>query len=626
MQATATTPLREHERPMSWARAVVIATGFFFITAILVGQLPSYIFTISTLSTLARFEQGALDLGLLAVGFGLIALTTAFLYDPKPIFPWPLFAVVGLALSAVGIYMDWQVAIGIGSQNPLTGQPGWGEFLTTIVSQSASGSTTYWPSPNQGYLFQPAWFQPESIDLSSIGMIAILIGLGLFLVAILNPFALRGRLSGPLHSLLIRFSIGLSIVIIALFLTIQTFAGTTHNFLLGTAINILLFIALCLAMAAVLIWLLPVMVANRQRFMPSVYLHGVVGLLGSVGVPLLIIWVLMYPVVNLIHGFDSQEIFVQCALKNQIPASCTFTPYSGYIICAIVFTMTFGLLIAGLYFWSTRRDSVVLGGTMGLLFLAITVTIIHVDDPVQLPMGLMIATGIAVVAFFWTWSTQREFASTQAQQLGCAGQWLVLGTLLLIYLFGFAIFSMPNFFETEALALFYIPGRGQLHDAFWAMLLMGGLAALQLVFLAQRRPMSNLRKFAMWVMLIAVALMVIGAIQGFHRNVLELGVNAMEGSDAVFVTGICFEIVGVLVALYGAYRARGALSLWPVVIVVSVLLSAGLGVVVYSFSTPYPELIVFAFVLAMVGALAYTAAGPDELLLEESEEGAIAAT
>jgi hypothetical protein len=640
MQVTATAPLREHERPMSWARAVVIATGFFFITAILVGQLPSYFFTISTLSTLARFEQGTLNLGLLAVGFGTIALEIAFLYDPKPLLPWPLFAVVGLASAVVGLYMDWQVYIGIHGTNPLTSQPGWAEFLTTAVRQSASGNNVYWPNPSQGYLFNPAWFQQGSVDLSSVGMIAILIGLGIFLVAVLNPFTLRGRLTGPLHSLLIRFSIGLALVLVALFLTIQTFANPNSDFFFvkgvtatgglgwvpGPASDIMLFIALCLAMGALLLWLLPVMVSARQRFMPSVYLHGVVGLLGFVGVPLLILWAIVYPLVNLVQSVDTQEIFVQCSLKNEIPASCTFTPYTGYVICAIVFTMTFGLLFAGLYFWSTRRDMVVLGGTIGMLYLAIAVTIVHVDDPAQLPMGLIIATGIAVVAFFWTWGTQREFAPTQAQQLGCVGQWLVLGTLLLIYLFGFAVFSMPNFFETEALALFYIPGPGQLHDAFWAMLLMGGLAALQFVVLVRRRPMSNLRKFAMWVMLVAVALFIIASIQGFHRDILQLGVNAMEGSDAVFVTGICFEIVGFLVALYGAYRARGLISFWPVVIMGMALIGVFLAVAVYSFTAAYPELIVFAFVLAMVGALGYTAAGPDEFPPEVVEEPAVATT
>jgi hypothetical protein len=633
MQATGTAPLREHERPMSWARAVLIATGFFFITAILVGQLPSYIFTVSTLSTLSRFEQGALDLGLLAVGFGIIAFAVVFLYDPKPIIPWPLFAVAGLALLVVGAYMDWQVWIGIQGQNPLTGQPGWGEFLTTPVP-GPNGTTTYWPIPGQSYLFHPAWFQVGSVDLSSVGIIAMVIGLGLFTVAVLNPFTLRGRLTGPLPSLLIRFSAGLAIVIVALYLTVQTFADPASNFfnvrgidvnghinwVPGPAADILLFIAFSLAVFALLLWLLPVMVGSRQHFMPPVYLHGVVGLLGSVGIPMLIIWAALYPVVNLIHGFDSQQIFVQCSQKTEIPASCTFTPYSGYIICTLVFSVTFGLLFLGLYFWTTRRDTVVMGGTIGLLYLAIAVTIIHVDDPAQTPMGLIIATGIALVAFFWTWSTQREFAPTQAQQLGCVGQWLVLGTLLLIYLFGFAVFSMPSFFETEALALFYVPGPGNLHDAFWAMLLLGGLVSLQLTFLIRRRPMSNLRKFAMWVMLVAVLLQIIGAIQGFHNNVLQLGVDAMEGSTAVFVTGICFEIVGVLVALYGAVRARGVISFWPIAIVVIVLLSVALGVVVYNFNSPYPELIVMAFILAMVGAFAYTAAGPDEFPPEEEGE------
>ena len=633
MQVATPAPLREHERPMSWARAVVIATGFFFITAILAAQLPAYFFTTSTLSTLSQFEQGALDLGLLAVGFGLISLTVVFLYDPKPLIPWPIFALGGLVLAVIGAYMDWQVWIGIHGSNPITGQPGWGEFLTTIVATLKSGTNIYWPNPTQGYLFNPAWFQVGSIDLSAIGVIAMLIGLGIFIVAALNPLVLRGRLTGPLPSLVIRFSIGLSIVIVALYLTVQTFAGVNSNFfnvrgvtlsgaiawVPGPAGNILLFIALCLTMFALLVWLLPIMVANRQHFMPPVYLHGVVGLLGSVGVPLLIIWAAVYPVINWVHGIDSQETFVQCSQKTEIPASCTFTPFSGYVICAIVFTLTFGLLIMGIYFWQARKNTVVLGGTIGLLFLAIAVTAIHLNDPTQTPMGLIIATGIATLAFFWTWSTQREFGSTQAEQLGCVGQWLVLGTLLLIYLFGFAVFSMPNFFETEALALFYQPGPGNLHDAFWAVLLMGGLAGLQFIFLVQRRPMSSLRKFAMWVMLVAGALEIIGAIQGFSVDVLQTGINGMEGSDAVFVTGICFGIVGVLVALYGAVQARGVISAWSVAIVVMVAISAGIGIVVYNFQQPYPELIVFAFIFAMSGALAYTAAGPDAYPPEEVE-------
>ena len=47
--------------------------------------------------------------------------------------------------------------------------------------------------------------------------------------------------------------------------------------------------------------------------------------------------------------------------------------------------------------------------------------------------------------------------------------------------------------------------------------------------------------------------------------------------------------------------------------------------IVYNFPQAYPELIVFAFVVAMVGALGYTAAGPDEFPPEEAEEPAVAA-
>jgi hypothetical protein len=603
MQVTATTPVREHERPMSWARAILIATGFFFVTAILTGQLPGYVFTTSTLSTLAQFEQGMLDLALLAIGIGVLCFEISFLYDPKPLIPWILFAVLGLGASVVGLFLVYMVSVGQPGTT-IFGQPGWPEFLPSAN----------WPTPGQSYLFHPAWFQLNSIDIPAVGMIAILIGLGMFFVAVLNPLTLAGKLAGPLHDLVVRVCIGAAFVTVAAYLTVYTFTQTYHASGTGAATpsgigNVLLFIALVLAMAGALLWLLPVMVARRQRFMPAVYLHGVVGLLGTVGVPLLIIWAVTYPLVNLIHGLDPTEVWVQCSQKTVIPGSCSFTPFTGYIIAAIVFTTTFGLLIAGLYFWSTRRDTVVMGGLIGMLYLAIAVTVIHVSDPIQLPIGLIIATAITIVAFVWVWSTQREFAPTAPQQLGCTGQWLVLGTLLLIYLFGFAVFSMPNFFESEALALFYQPGRLGLHDAYWATLILGGLTALQLTLLIRRRPMSRLRKFALWVLAISTVLELIGAIQGFHANVLTQGVDAMEGSHAFFLTGMIFQAVGVLTCLLGAVRARS--MPWIVTIIAVALVGIAVAIVAYSLPEAYPELVVFGVILASVGAYAYSVAGPD---------------
>ncbi len=619
MQVTAATPQREHEKPMSWARATLIAVGIFFATAILLGQVPGYIFNISTNAKLALLEQGTLDLGLLSVGLGVLALEISLLYDPKPLIPWPLFALLGAAITAVGGYLLYMVAFG-----------GWHELLPDAVttSRTVNGhaiiSTSTWPNPGQPYLFNPIWFQPGSIDILSVGELGLLIGLGMFFIAVLNPFVLSGRLVGPARDLIVRVCVAAALAIVAAWLTVYTFApavldttnvtvgqSTLGGFVKGSISNGLLFLALCLALLALLVWLLPVMVNARQEFMPGVYLHGVVGLFGNIGVPLLLIWALVYPVVFAIHNVDSQQIWVQCSEMNNVPNTCTFTPFTGYIICAIVFSIPFGLLSAGLYFWSTRRNMVVLGGTFALVWIGIGATVIHMSDPTQTPFGLLIAASIAILAFFWTWGTQREFAPTTAEQLGCVGQWLVLGTLLLIYLMGFSLLSIPSFFEIEALALFYHAGPGNLHDAFWGVALMGGLAALQMTFLIKRRPMTVLRKFSMWTMLFAVLLQIIAAIQGFHNDVLVQGVNAMEGSHALFVAAICFEIVGIAVALYSAYRAKGVFSLWTIVIVVSVLIGIAVGVVAYNLPIAYPELVILGFILAMVGAFAYDAAGPD---------------
>jgi hypothetical protein len=607
MQVSAAAPLREHEKPMSWARAVLIAVGFFFLAAILAGQLPSYIYTVSTLSTLARLEQGFLSLGLLGVGFGLLAFEIAFLYDPRPLIPWPLFFLLGGAIAAAGAFILYQVTVGLGGTG-FFGQ-GWYQFVPGALKNGAP-----WPSGTP-YLISPGWFQINSIDLIAVGEIALLVGLGMVVVAFLNPFILSGKLiASPWRDLALRFSIGLSFVLIALYLTVYTFvpqffqpAGAARQGMVG---NILLFVAMGLALFGLVLWLLPVMVASRQHFMPANYLHGVVGLLGFVGIPLLILWALVYPVIGWIHSLDPDEIWVQCSVKTNVPASCTFTQFTGYLICGIVYTMTFGLLLLGLYFWSTRRDTIVLGGTYGIVYLALAMAVIHTDDPIALPLILIVATSLVLLAFAWTWGTQREFAPTTPAPLGCIGQWLVLGTLMLFFLTGFALFSLPSFFETEAIALFYSPGAHLLHDGFWALLLMGGLALFQLTLLIRRQPMSNLRKFAMWVLLIALLLEMIGAIQGFNRNVLTGGWDAMEGSSAIFLTGIIFGLVGVATALYGAYRAGS--TPWMIVIAVVVLISAAFGIVIYNLPTPFPELIVMAFITAMSGAFAYVAAGPDE--------------
>jgi hypothetical protein len=311
---------------------------------------------------------------------------------------------------------------------------------------------------------------------------------------------------------------------------------------------------------------------------------------------------------------------VQCSQPKRIPASCTFSPFTGYIICAAVFGGVFTLLLVALYFWSTRRNTVVIGGTFALIWLGLAASVVHTattaDLSTQVPTGLLTALSVAILAFIYTWATQREFAPTRAQALGCVGQWLVLGTLLLVLLFGYGLLSIPKFFELESgLAFFFEPGLAGLHDAFWVLLLMGGLGLWQLAVLIRRRPMSDLRKFAFWIMLFAVTLMLMAGIQGFHHDFFaEGGLAVVEASHVLMFVGMIFAVVGIVTCLIGALRAgSGRWALW---IAISTLVGIAFAAVIYSLSyaSPpinYPELVIFGIGFTMVGAFAFTALGSD---------------
>src|SRR6266576_3718789 len=58
---------------ISWARAMIFAVGFFFLAAILIGQIPGYIYLVMTASSLIGFEQGFLALAVVCLaGFIVI--------------------------------------------------------------------------------------------------------------------------------------------------------------------------------------------------------------------------------------------------------------------------------------------------------------------------------------------------------------------------------------------------------------------------------------------------------------------------------------------------------------------------------------------------------------------------
>jgi hypothetical protein len=114
----------------------------------------------------------------------------------------------------------------------------------------------------------------------------------------------------------------------------------------------------------------------------------------------------------------------------------------------------------------------------------------------------------------------------------------------------------------------------------------------------------------MWTLLVAVALQMVGAIQGFHADLLSGGWDVAEGSHAVFVTGICFQVVGLVAALFGA-GIRAASLKWFLIVLVPALIGAAGAYLAYYAPGNWAEIVVFFFIFCSVGALFYAVAGPD---------------
>src|SRR5215469_15032893 len=98
---------------MSWARAMILAVGFFFITAILIGQLPSAIYAYMTASTLSNFEQLCLGIGVVCLASFVIIQVIMLLFDPKPLVPPVIFVGLGIILVVGGLALTiWSTTTG----------------------------------------------------------------------------------------------------------------------------------------------------------------------------------------------------------------------------------------------------------------------------------------------------------------------------------------------------------------------------------------------------------------------------------------------------------------------------------------------------------------------------------
>lgn len=509
---------------MSWTRAIILAAGLFFVAMILMNQFPGYMYTVFTGSRLTKFEQGMLDVSLVSLGLAILLMVVLFLFDPKPVIPPFLVVGFGAVLFVVGLA---------------------GLILVAATGHQYLPDAPDFPPGTGGTLFGSIWLQAQSIDLEAISMIVMGTGFGVLVYALLAWAGFRQGLTGAARNFLAWGAAIIAAILMAVYVVLYTFQGDDILGLGGAAqliSNIVLGIALMLAFAAVQIWFLPVMIAERRRYMPAAYLIVFFGL-----VPLFVIFLVLfligYPLVYWIHSWDSTNFLTVCAVKTDVPATCTFTQYSGYILATIVNGQFFVAGLAAIYWWRKNRPAVILSMVVSFLLCAFAAVVIHTDD--QLRVALFIGTAVLLLAMVWTYSTRHEYASTAAVPLGCAGQWLVLGTVILVYLAGFAFFSIQEFFETEALGINFAAGPAQLHDAFWSFLLFGGLALVQFIVLSRRYGLSGLRKFSLWIVMLGIAMLIISGIQ-FS---LEFGAGV---KGRLLLAGTTMYVVGLLFVLLGS--------------------------------------------------------------------------
>src|SRR6185437_10601229 len=172
---------------MSWARAIILATGFFFISVIFLGQIPAFFSLAYTQAQLHTASQATLSLGLLAVGISLIAITTSFLFDPKPLARLvpAVFGLIGLGLSGLGV-------LGLGFVTVTRHQ-----FFPdqTVVKVAGGTQTINWPDPAHGWFLNQYWFQPQSVDIGALSFISLFTGLGILSYVVLYRFHSQGKIT-----------------------------------------------------------------------------------------------------------------------------------------------------------------------------------------------------------------------------------------------------------------------------------------------------------------------------------------------------------------------------------------------------------------------------------------------
>ncbi len=481
---------REVPERISWARALIFAVGFFFIAALLIGQIPSYINLEMTSSSLVGFEQGMLGLGAVCIGFFLVVQIVVLLFDPKPLIPPAIVVGLGFIVFAGGLVL----------------------LLWAVFSHNQYfPSGTFSAASVLGGKF--LWFPDNSIDFVMIGAAILGVGAawmfygGLAMRELRNPDR-RDMGTTPLIRWLIIIAAVLLIAFIIFFTLVndQGLANAINSgnlsgtqLIVDSVLNTILAIAIFCTLGAFALRLHYLMRPVRKSTMSGLYLVGI--FVAQLGVVFLLAWLLIYPLIAWIHSWSFiglGDYLTICARLSDVPQSCGFSQQGGYIIDAVVTSGFFVLLMGASVIWRRKRNIVVIAGVTTVALLALATLLTH-TAPDEILIAMLLTGGALILAAVWTSVARREFAIVGENNLGCLGMWLVVGTCLFVYLAAFAFFSIPGFHETEPNVPFVaglmvpaVPGKGQptvfgSPDAVVMLVVMGILAAIQFYFLVRNR-------------------------------------------------------------------------------------------------------------------------------------------
>jgi hypothetical protein len=491
---------RELPEQMSWARAMIFGVGFFLIAAILIGQLPGFIYFKMTEANLAEFERGCAALAVVGIGGFAIIQVIMLLFDPKPLVPPAIFSVLGFILSVGGLFLSIYVTV--------TG--------CTAANQDCNqffpyANTNLWSVLGGKFL----WFQTGAVDLAMVGIGVMTVGLAMIFYSVLamreqrNPDR-RDLGATPGVRAMIIAGILLLVVFLALYTYIDdqglaTMLFPNHPFyglrLVDLVANIILGASLLLTLGSFALRFHYLIRPVRKKVMSQVYLVGAIGL-AQTGVIALIAWAVTYPLLAWIHSWTFiglNSYLSVCSLASNIPGSCTFSQQAGYIVDAVITGNFLVLLLAAVWAWKSHRNLVVIGSIMTVAIVGAMTLMTH-TDPTQIIIALILTVAMLIMATIWSLVARREFAVVGEKNLGCLGMWLVAGTCLFVYIGSFALFSLPVWSNDTEANITFTPGLavppptlvGQAPtlpapDAIMTFAIMGILALIQFYFLVRNR-------------------------------------------------------------------------------------------------------------------------------------------